>query len=69
MEGPLANNTLGKWLRLIRRGDHQAVSEDIRWAYDPVPNFWPDIESYSDFSDDGSSNEVRKYQENPDDQE
>ena len=36
MAGPFANNLLGKWLEVIRRGTYQIASEDIRWAYEPV---------------------------------
>ena len=43
MEGLLTNNTLGKCLGLIRRGTYQTESEDIRWAYEPVYDLWPDI--------------------------
>ena len=69
MAGKLANNPLLKWLGVIRRGTQQAASEDIRWAYELVSNLWPDIEPDSDSRDDGSSDEGRKDQENPDDQE
>ena len=48
MAGPLANNNLGKWLGLIRRGTYQAASEYIRWAYEPLTYLWPDIEPNSD---------------------
>ena len=30
MERTLAKNSLGKWLGVIRRGTHQAASEDSR---------------------------------------
>ena len=33
MSAPLVKENLGEWLRVIRRGTHQAASEDIRWAY------------------------------------
>ena len=65
----LAKNPLGKWLGVIRRGAYQAESEDNRWAYEPVSDLWPDIESDSYSRDDGSSDEVSKYQENTDGQE
>ena len=69
MERPLEYNPLEEWLGVIRRGTYQAASEDIRWAYEPVSNFWPDIESDSDSSNGGSSDEGSKYQENLEDQE
>ena len=43
MEGPLANNPLGKWLGVIRRRTYQSASEDSKWAYDTVYDLWPDI--------------------------
>ena len=66
---PLVNNMLETWLGVIRRGTYQAAAEDSRWAYEPVSDLWPDIKPDSDSSDDGSSDEVSKYQDNPDDQE
>ena len=66
--GPLEKNPLEKWLGVIRRGTYQAAYEDIRWAYEPVYDLWPDIEPDSDFDKDGSSDNGRNYQENPDDQ-
>ena len=68
MVGPLTKNILGNFLGVIRRGTYQAASEDSRWKYEPVYDLWTDIEPNSDSSDDGSSDEVRKYQENPYDQ-
>ena len=62
MAGPLMDNHLVKWLGVIIRGTYQAASEDSRCAYEPVSNLWPDIEPYSDSSDDGSIDEVIKYQ-------
>ena len=53
MSGPLVNNPLVKFIRGIIRGTYQETSEDIRWAYEPVSNFWPDIEPDSESSDDG----------------
>ena len=67
--GPLANNNLEKWLGLIRRGTCQAAYEDIRWAYEPVSDLWPDIELDSDSSDGGPIDEGSKNQENLEDQE
>ena len=69
MSGPLANNLLGKWIGLIRRGTYQAAYEYIRWAYEPVSDLWPDIEPDGDSIDGGSRNEGIKYQENLEDQE
>ena len=53
MEGPLANNLLENFLGVIIRGIYQEVSEDIRWAYEPVYDLWPDIEPDSDSSNNG----------------
>ena len=50
---------------MTRRGNYQAVSEDTRWAHEPVYDLWPDIELVSDSSNDGSSYQDGKYQENP----
>ena len=61
---PLANNPLGKWLGVIRKGTYQ----DSRWEYDPVSDLWLDIEPDIDSSNDVSSDEGSKDQENPDDQ-
>ena len=69
MVGPLANNPLVKWLGVIRRWTYQAVSEDRRWAYDPVSDLWPDIYPDSDSSNDRSSDEGIKDQDNPNYQE
>ena len=69
MAGPLANNPLGKWLGVIRRGTYQSAPEDSRWEYEPVSDLWPDIEPDSNSRDDGSSDEGIKDQENPYDQE
>ena len=52
---------------MIIRGTHQASSEDSRWVYEPVSDLWTDIEPANDSSDDGLSDEVSKYQDNPDD--
>ena len=54
---------------MIIRWNYQADSKDARWEYEPVSDLWPDIEPDNDSSDDGSSDEVRKYQDNPDYQE
>ena len=62
MEGPLANNPLGKWLGLIRRGTYQADSEDSMWAYESVSYLWPYLEPDSESSIDGSSDEKSKDQ-------
>ena len=67
IKGPLMNNPLKKLLGVVRRGTYQAASEDIRWAYKPVSNWWPDIKSDSDSSDYGSIDKGKKYQGNPDD--
>ena len=69
MEGPLKKNPLEKWLGVIRRGTYQAVSEDSRWAYEPVSDLWPVIDCDSDSSNYESSDELSKYKENPDYQE
>ena len=53
---------------MIRRGTYQAASEDSRRAYEPLSDLWQDVDPDSDSSDDGSSDEGIKYQENPDDQ-
>ena len=66
---PLANNTLGKLVVVIRRGSYQAAAEDSRWAYETVSDLWPDMVTDSDSSVDGSSDEGGKYQKNLDDQE
>ena len=66
MKGPLVKTRLEKLIGLIKRGTYQASSEDIRWAYEPVSDLWPDIEPVSDSSNDGSSDEVSKDQDNPD---
>ena len=60
MVGPSANNSLGKWLGVIRRGTSQAESEDGRWAYEPVSDLCPDIEPDSESINDGSSDEGSK---------
>ena len=65
MEGPLANNHLEKWLVVISRGTYQAVSEDIRWAYETVSDLWTYINPDSDSSKDRSNDEGIKYQYNP----
>ena len=68
MEGTLVKYTLGECLGVIRRGTYQVVSEDRRWEYEPVSDLCPDLEPDSDCSYDGSSDEVRKDQDNLDDQ-
>ena len=55
MAGPLAKNLLEKWIGLIRRGIYQEESEDSIWEYEPVYDLWPDIETDSYSSNDGSS--------------
>ena len=65
MEVPLEKNTLVKWLEVIRRGAYQAVSEDIRWAYETVSDLWTYINPDSDSSKDRSNDEGIKYQYNP----
>ena len=67
--GLLVNNTLIKWIGVIRRGSYQAADEDIRWAYEPVSDLWPDIEPYSDSSVGGSGYKGSKYQDKLDDRE
>ena len=62
----MAKNLLEKWLGVIRRGNYQAASEDSRWEYEPVSDLCPDIYPNSDSSNDGSSDEGIKDQENPD---
>ena len=57
MAGLLKNNTLEKWIGVIKRGTYQAASEYSRWEYEPVYDLWPYIDPASDFSDDGSSYE------------
>ena len=69
MEGILVDNPLVKWIGVIRRGTYQSASEDSRWAYEPVSDLWSNIEPASDSSDDGSSDEGSKNQDNPDGQE
>ena len=59
----LVKNTLEKWLGVIIGGTYQAASEDIRWAYEPVSNLWPEKEPDIDSSDDGLTDEEIKYQE------
>ena len=68
MAVPLVKNPPEKWLGVIRRRTYQVAYEDSRWAYEPVSDLCPDIETDSDSRDDGSSDEVSKYQENQDDQ-
>ena len=51
----LANTPWGGCIEVIRRGAYQAASEDSRWEYEPVYDLWPDIETDSYYSDDGSS--------------
>ena len=53
MSGTLINNLLGKWLGVIVRGFYQTTSEDSRWIYDQVSDFWTDIDPVSDYSVDG----------------
>ena len=65
----LVNNTLGKWLGMIRKWPYQADFEDCRWGYEPVSDLWPDIDADSDSSNGGSGDEVIKGQDNPGDQE
>ena len=48
---------------MIRRGSYQAASEDSRWAYEPVYNLWPDIDTDSESIDVGSSDRVIKDQD------
>ena len=60
---------LEKWLVLIIKGTYKAAYEDIRWEYEPMSDFWPDIDPDSDSRYDGSSDEGRKYQEKRDNQE
>ena len=43
---------------------YQEASEYIRCAYEPVSYLCPDVDPNSDSSDDGSSDEEIKYQEN-----
>ena len=57
MAGPLEKNLLVKWLGVIRRGIYQAASKDIRCAYEPVSDLWPDIKPDNDSSNYGSSDE------------
>ena len=45
----------------------KTASEDSRRAYEQVYDLWPDVEPDSDSSDDWSSDEGGKYQENIDD--
>ena len=61
MVGALVNTRLDKWLGVIRIGTYQAVSEDIRWAYEPVSDLWIDIDTVTYSSDDGVSDEGIKY--------
>ena len=61
MTGPFLNSSLGKYLGVIRRGIYQEESEDNRWTYEPVLYLWPYVDPDSDSSDNGSSNERRKY--------
>ena len=69
ISGTLLNNPLKKCLGVIRRGTHQAASEDIRWTYEPVSDLGPDIEPDSHSSVDGLSYQGIKYQKNLDNQE
>ena len=66
MEGLLEKHPLVKWLGVIIIGTYQEVSEDSRWAYEPVSDLWPFIKLASDSSDNGSSHEGSKDQENTD---
>ena len=69
MVGPLENNPLEKFLGVIRKGTFQAASEDSRWAYEPVSGIRTDIDPDGDSSNDGTSDEGIKYQDNPNYQE
>ena len=55
MEVPLVNNPLFKWIGVIIRGTYQAEVEDSRWEYDPVSYLWPDVDTYGEYRDDGTS--------------
>ena len=50
---------------MIKRETYQTASEYSRWAYESVSDLWLDIDPASDYIDYGSSDEERKYQENP----
>ena len=69
MAGPLVNNPLGKWIGVVRGGAYEAASENIMWEYELVNDLWSDIEPDSYYSDDGSSDEGSKDQDNPYDHE
>ena len=62
-------NHIVKWFVLIIIGSYQASSEYIRWAYEPALYLWPDVETDSDSSYYGSSDEGIKYQDNTDGRE
>ena len=68
MAGPFANNPLGGFLGVIRRGTYQTASEDSRWENEPLSDLWLDIEPDSDSKNYGSSDEGSKYKENLEDQ-
>ena len=52
-----------KWPGVIRRVNCQEASEDSRWEYEPVSDFFPDVDPSSDYRNYGSSDEGRKYQD------
>ena len=60
---------MGKWLEVIIIGTYQSEYEDSRWSYEKVPDLCPDVDLGSDSSYDGSSDELIKDQDIPDDQE
>ena len=62
MSVTLVNNTLEKWIVVIKRGSYQAAAEYSRWSYEPVSGLWPDIDPDSEYSIDGSSDEGSKDQ-------
>ena len=54
---------------MIRRSSYQEATEDSRWEYEPVSDFWTNIDPYSDYIVDESSDKGKKDQENFDYQE
>ena len=56
----IRENPLGKWIGVIIIGTDQSAYDDIRWAYEPVSDLWPDIETDSDSSAQLSRDEGRK---------
>ena len=46
---PLFNDPMGKCLILIIMVTYQSDSEDSRWYYKQVSEFWPDVDPDGDY--------------------